>query len=134
MSELVEVRLQDGRTMFVEVEESPRLVVSVPPSEIVRGDPTERGNPVERGIDGDDVVTRSTPALRAVMDFSDSVQTIKSAAADLLDALSTIEPNSCEISFGVKLSGSFGAVLAKVSTEANFSVKMTWNDLQQRGT
>ena len=128
MSELVEVRLQDGRTMFVEVEESPRLVVSVPPSEIVRG------NPVERGIDGDDVVTRGTPALRAVMEFSDSVQTIKSAAADLLDALSTIEPNSCEISFGVKLSGSFGAVLAKVSTEANFSVKMTWNDLQQRGT
>jgi hypothetical protein len=99
-TELTEIRLQDGRILFAEVEE------------------TRGGGPTAVAI-GD-------------VDFHKALSSIKGAAEELFDTLHsmTVSPDSCEISFGIKLSGSIGAVLAKAEGEANFAVKMTWSDLK----
>lgn len=54
---------------------------------------------------------------------------VRSAAAQVLDAMRSIPvtPDTCEIAFGVKLSGTVGAIIAKASTEANFTIKLVWN-------
>lgn len=120
--------------MFAEVEDQPHRPVAG------RASPVQSANPsVDRGGDGYDLARgaqsedRGAPAHGQV-DFSASVETIKAAAGDLLAALTSIAvtPSACEISFGVKLSGSVGAILAKATAEANFTVKMSWTDLDQR--
>ncbi|MEO0889086.1 MAG: CU044_2847 family protein, partial [Pseudomonadota bacterium] len=52
----------------------------------------------------------------------------KPAANDLVEALSNLarKPDELEIEFGLKLNGEVGALIAKASTEANFTVKMKW--------
>ena len=98
---LTNIKLANGRELLVEVEE-PDLLVGV--------------KAVGLGSDG-------------AIDFAAALDEIKRAAAQVLDALQSIAvpPNSCEIQFGIKLSGTVGVILAKASTEANFAVKMTWS-------
>lgn len=62
------------------------------------------------------------------IDLDGALGGVKQAASQVLDAVRSIAvpPDSCEISFGVKLSGTLGAIIAKASTEANFTIKMVW--------
>ena len=62
------------------------------------------------------------------IDLDAALSGVRQAAAQVLDAVRSIavQPDSCEIQFGVKLSGSVGAIIAKAATEANFTIKLVW--------
>jgi hypothetical protein len=62
------------------------------------------------------------------IDLDGALAGVRQAASQVLETLRSIavQPDSCEISFGVKLSGSMGAIIAKASTEANFTIKLVW--------
>ena len=69
------------------------------------------------------------------IDLDGALGGVKQAASQVLDAVRSIAvpPDSCEISFGVKLSGTLGAIIAKASTEANFTIKMVWHREKNSG-
>ena len=57
------------------------------------------------------------------------LESVKPAAEDFVEALSdlTRKPDELEISFGLKLNGEVGALIAKTSSEANISIKIKWS-------
>lgn len=66
------------------------------------------------------------------IDLDCALTGVKQAAAQVLETIRSVAvpPDTCEISFGVKLSGSMGAIIAKASTEANFTIKLVWKAAQ----
>jgi hypothetical protein len=98
---IVAAKLNDGGTLLFEVERPP---ASLGPSAVT--------------IRRDD----------GTIDLDAALVGVRQAAAQVLDAVRSIavQPDSCEIQFGVKLSGTVGAIIAKASTEANFTIKLVW--------
>jgi hypothetical protein len=96
---LTTVKLPDGKEFIAEVDEPPVVGVT----------------PVGLGADGK-------------VEFGAALDQVKSAADQLQAALTSlvVPPESCEITFGIKLSASAGVILAKAGTEANFGIKMSW--------
>lgn len=103
---VVAATLSSGETLLFEVDEP--LAASMPGG-------IAKVSLVPRAADG-------------AIDFDGALGSVKSAAEKMFDAVRAIAvpPDSCEITFGVKLSGSMGAIIAKASTEANFTIRMTW--------
>lgn len=98
---VIAIRLEDGSEIFAEVER-PQGVFG----EAAFGD----GEPQE-------------------IDFGKALKRVKSAANELVDTIRTmtVQPDECEITFGVKLNAQAGAIIAKASAEANFTVKLSWS-------
>lgn len=67
------------------------------------------------------------------INFESAMDSIKSAAELLLQTFGDLSrrPDGCELEFGIKLSAAAGAILAKASAEANFSVKLTWSPAKE---
>lgn len=67
--------------------------------------------------------------LRGRIDFDDALSTIRDAAESMAQSLIGLPsaPKTVEITFGVKLSTQVGAIVAKASGEANFTVKLSWS-------
>src|SRR5687768_8477275 len=67
------------------------------------------------------------------IDFSQALRRVKTAANELSDCIRSmaVEPDSWEIAFGVKLNAQAGAIIAKASAEANFTVKLNWSRPRQ---
>lgn len=99
---LVMAHLDSGETLLFEVEEIDDYGVTA----------------VSIGVDPE----------TGMIDLGKALTGVRRAAAQVLDAVRSISvpPDNCEIQFGVKLSGSLGAIIAKASTEANFTIKLTW--------
>jgi hypothetical protein len=99
---LVEFRLEDGTSIFVEAESQSR--------EVTRGG---RGGDlaVEAGESFESALARVQPAAVAVVD----------RFRGLSDA-----PEEVEVEFGIQLSAEVGAFVAKAAGEANFRVAMRW--------
>jgi NTP-dependent ternary system trypsin peptidase co-occuring protein len=53
---------------------------------------------------------------------------VKPAAVALVTALRDLvdAPDEIQVTFGIRLSGEVGAVIAKTSADANFEVQMSW--------
>jgi hypothetical protein len=70
----------------------------------------------------------SAVAAKATQTLEDSLDMVKPAAEALVDKLRSLAyaPDEVGIEFGIKLSAEAGAFIASASTEANFSVKLTW--------
>ena len=53
---------------------------------------------------------------------------MKPAAVALVDGLRGMvdAPDEIQVTFGIRLSGEVGAVIAKTSADANFEVSMRW--------
>src|SRR5271154_5017180 len=60
--------------------------------------------------------------------FESALQTVRNAAEGILNQLRSLQqpPDEVAVEFGVKMSAEAGAVIAKVSTEANFKINLTW--------
>lgn len=102
---LIEYRLDDGQTILVEVIE-----------------PTPGGLvPVGRTAD---VITKSQKTL------SEALDNVRPAAEVIIAKLSNLKtrPDQISVEFGLKLSANAGAVLAAVSIECNYVIKLTWKD------
>jgi Trypsin-co-occurring domain 1 len=70
----------------------------------------------------EDVAQKSAQAVDKAMD---TIQEMAKRAITTLDTLAN-KPTKLELEFGIKCSVEAGAVIAKTATEANFTVKMTW--------
>jgi len=105
---LVEFPLEDGGSVFVEGADG------------FRGDggrgPTGRlPGPGELSV-------------RAGETFQAAIERVQPAAAALIARLNTLadRPDEVELEFGIQLSAEFGAIVAKGSGDANFTVRMRW--------
>jgi hypothetical protein len=104
MPQFVEFPLEGGGTVVVEV-----------------GEPGSVGA-VRRGFGPAELVTRADETVEAAF------ARVKPAAAALVEGLRALvdAPDEIEVSFGIRLSGEVGAVIAKTAGEANFGVVMRW--------
>jgi hypothetical protein len=105
MKRLVEFSLDEGGSVFVEVDEPP-------------------GGPVMRGGGKD----RAALVEEADKTFEQATAAVTPAARSLITRLRSIEdpPDEVGIQFGVQLSAQTGAFIASVAAQANFMVSMTW--------
>ena len=56
----------------------------------------------------------------------ESVRPAVAAAKVLLDEVREVAPDSVQVKFGIKVTGTANWVVAKAATEANFEVTMVW--------
>jgi hypothetical protein len=103
MSKVTTFELEGGGTIAVETDDS--LVV-----------PNTGYERVGLGAD------KETKAFKAALGR------IEPAANELLGTLQNLvsRPDGIEVQFGIKLSAQAGALIAAASTEANFTVKLSW--------
>jgi hypothetical protein len=104
MSDVVEFPLAAGGTVLVDVDESPR------------------GGGLRRGLAPADLIGRADQTVEAAF------ARVQPAAAALVEELRAVAdpPDAIEVTFGIRLSGEVGAVIAKTAGEANFSVTLRW--------
>jgi hypothetical protein len=105
---LISFPLESGGIVQVEVEE-------------------ETGLPATRGLHPVDVVETVANSFEAALDA------IKPAAVAMASIFRNIAdaPDVVEVEFGVKFAGQAGAFIASASTEAQFRVKVVWQDKKE---
>jgi hypothetical protein len=77
------------------------------------------------------VMRGSAPAeafAKATDTFESALEKVRSAAVGILQQLRSLEqaPDEIAVEFGVKLNVESGAIIAKVASEANFKINLTW--------
>jgi hypothetical protein len=105
---LISFPLEGGGTVQVEVEE-------------------EGGPPVSRGLHPAEVVETVANSFEAAL------EAIKPAAVAMASVFRNIAdaPDAVEVEFGVKFAGQAGAFIASASTEAQFRIKVVWQDKRE---
>ena len=100
MDKIVRFELEDGGEVFVEVgDDTPGL---------------ERATRDSRGF------------VDAAQRLEQALQTVRPTAERVLAAVKDLAPDQKEIELGIKLNAEAGALIAKTSAEAHFTVKLTW--------
>jgi hypothetical protein len=108
MRRLVKFPLADGSVIVVEVDE-----------------PETSGT--VRASRSDDMIDE------AKQTFEQSLNTIKTSTESVITKLQDLihRPDEIEMEFGFNMSGEFGAVIAKVTAEANYKVTLRWQPAKQ---
>jgi Trypsin-co-occurring domain 1 len=67
--------------------------------------------------------------------FEAAIQHARRAAESLVDQFRSLssKPDEVSVEFGVKLSSETGAIIAKASADANFSITLTWKRAESEG-
>lgn len=105
MKRLFELPLVDGTTVTVEVDESQQ-----PQGYKKASSAGEKSGKVSKTLE-------------------ESLLTLKPAIERIRQALNDINnPSTVEVEFGIKIAGEAGAVFSSISTEAQFTVKLTWEN------
>jgi hypothetical protein len=73
----------------------------------------------------------STPAevlVTASNTFEAALENVRAAAEGILNELRSLAhpPDDVAVEFGVKMSAESGAIIAKLTGEANFKINLTW--------
>ncbi|MET7619119.1 CU044_2847 family protein [Streptomyces sp. NPDC005408] len=102
MAEVVEVPLDGGGTVWVEIPDDAPVI-----ERVGRGDDVARTT--ADTLQG--ALTRIRPAVDAV------VGQLRNAA---------VPPHEVSVQFGIRITAEAGVVIAKAATEANFTVSATW--------
>jgi hypothetical protein len=112
LSNVVEFPLASGGTVLVDVDEPPR------------GGAVRRG-----GVAPSELIARADQTVEAAF------ARVQPAAAALVEELRAVAdpPDAIEVTFGIRLSGEVGAVIAKTAAEANFSVCLRWSRPKENG-
>lgn len=102
--QIVEFELADGSPVYVEVD--------------------------ERDAAGVERVGRGEAAITKAQDrFVEALNKIKPAAATVLNTFQELNtPDEINLEFGIKLSGTLGALFASVDSEATFKVMLKWKN------
>jgi Trypsin-co-occurring domain 1 len=106
MKKLVEYKLADGNTVWVEIDE-----------------------PQPAGIKAVSKTGEATEKAKEL--FEEALGKIKPATAALVAVMSDLGPDEATVEFGVKFSTKAGIVFASADTEANFVIKLTWKGKPQ---
>jgi hypothetical protein len=104
MKRLIEFPLEKGGAVLAEVE-------------VAHGSPLVPAARDEAGVAG-----------TASRTFESALDTVKPAAASLVKKLGDLAPGIIELEFGITLSLEAGAFFAAAGTEAQFKIKLTWNN------
>ena len=101
---LVEFPLEDGSSVFVEVDE-----------------PEGAGGTVRAARPGE-------LAEKAQVTFEEAVQRIRPAAEAILGKLRDLQepPDQVAIEYGLKLNAQAGAIVASASADAHYKVTLSW--------
>ncbi len=107
MRRLVRFPLADGNAIVVEVDEETSGTV--------------------RASRSDDMIDE------AKQTFDQSLNTIRTSTESVINKLQSLthRPDEIEMEFGFNMSGEFGAVIAKVTAEANYKVTLRWQPAKQ---
>ena len=102
--EIVEFKLADGSPVYVEVD--------------------------ERDAGGVERVGRGEEAVAKAQDrFVEALDKIKPATEAVLNTFRDLNtPDEINLEFGIKLSGTLGALFASVDSEATFKVSLKWKN------
>jgi len=102
--DIIQFELADGSPVYVEVE--------------------------SRDATGITRVGRGDEAIAKAQDrFVEALNKIKPATEAVLDTLRDLNtPDEINLEFGIKLSGTLGAVFASVDSEATFKVALKWKN------
>jgi len=105
--QIIEVPLDDKRTILVEVDEADDY----------------NGGTLAPIADPGEILARASGSVRSAID-----EVIKPAVDMIFDRLGrgAHAPESVELEFGLKLAGKLGAVFATTESEGHINVKMTW--------
>jgi hypothetical protein len=108
MRRLVKFPLADGNVIVVEVDE-----------------PETSGT--VRASRSDEMIDE------AKQTFDQSLNTIRTSTESVINKLQSLthRPDEIEMEFGFNMSGEFGAVIAKVTAEANYKVTLRWQPAKQ---
>lgn len=103
MKRLVKFPLADGSNIVVEVDES-------------------ETNGSVRVSRSDDMI------LEANHTFEQALNSIRTSTECIIDELRNLvhRPDEIEVEFGFNMSGELGAVIAKITAEANYKVTLRW--------
>ncbi|MFI6638094.1 CU044_2847 family protein [Streptomyces sp. NPDC050504] len=85
-----------------------------------------RGDVVSVEIEERDGDFRSLRPDRPVASFDRVFQPVSEAAAAAMRALRETQPDEVTIHFGIKVTGSGQAVVAKNTTDAHFEITLSW--------
>ncbi|WP_405552131.1 hypothetical protein OIE52_50250 [Streptomyces canus] len=85
---------------------------------------------VESGLGGTDLelaadngaVARAQTSLRAAL------ERVRPALSQVAETVRELKPDEMEISFGLKVGGETGVIIAKGTTEVNFAVRVLWKN------
>ncbi len=112
MREIIPMRLQDGSSILVEVEEAEQKGGLVPAGR----SPAEVAAEVKQSFEG---------ALDGVRALAGTVVTKLREMADC--------PDEIEAEFGLKVTAEAGVVFAAAGAEANYKVTLTWKHSGKKG-
>jgi hypothetical protein len=103
MRRLVEFQLEDGGSVWVEVD-------------------------VEDDEYGRELVSGEVVPAKAAMSFEKAMDTVKPVAEAIIAKLRQLSepPHEMEVEFGLKMSAEAGAFVAAAGVEANYKVTLTW--------
>ena len=76
---------------------------------------------------GIDTVTR-----RISSSFDEAMKTIVTLGKALLKGAKSVDPTETTVEFGLKIDAEAGAIVAKTTTGAQFTIKLTWKDSDQK--
>lgn len=110
MKNLLEFKLENGESAFVEIEEA---------DESQSRQRVSRGGSNEGGVE----------PLQAQRSFNDAIKCITPIGNSLLSSLKEINtPDEISLEFGFKFSGKAGIVFTSAESEASFKVSITWKN------
>lgn len=133
MARLAEFVLPDGSSIVAEVDDDSYHPPILPPSAPAPAPAGETPGRVMRGGFTPAPAAASAVATELVVKandtFDSALDRIRSAADSMLNRLTSLAqpPDELTVEFGVKLNAETGAVIAKASTEANFTIHLKWS-------
>jgi hypothetical protein len=111
MTQYVEFKLENGGMILIEAPEEKK------------GSGNAGFVPASRGGE------ETNPAAKAAKSFSDSLESVRLSADQLMTKLQGLSspPDEVEVNFSLKASGELGnLVVGTVGAEANYNVKIKW--------
>lgn len=109
MSTYIQYTLEDGTTILIEGEEQ------------------RTGGVTKAGRDKDGNVIKKTDTT-----FHNALAGVRRSAHYLREQLNELKADSVEVTFGLKAIGEAGVFgISKVGMEANYTVKLTWNNAEE---
>lgn len=117
MVALVQVPLDGGGTMLVQLSDEPGL------GPVAGSQPVTRTGPVHAGRVQDqveEIVTQTSLTLRSAL------EPLAQMSRQVLEQFAESSPQEVEVQFGVALTAEAGAVLTKAGAACHLNVTLTW--------
>jgi hypothetical protein len=114
---LVQVPLDGGGTMLVQVSDEPGPGLTGGPPPVTRSGPVHAGRAQDQV---EQIVTQASVTLRAAL------EPLAQMSRQVLEQFAESSPQEVEVQFGVALTAEAGAVLTKAGAACHLNVTLTW--------